>query len=310
MRKTLCVAALALFVLEACAPKTAPPSPPPPVKPAAAPGARPPILAEIAEPAPLSGKAFKPTCDVPFGSIGKVQDIDDECGIEGSGSAKSKLQNAAKNNFCAEGPTVDLNRRILERLQNEVDSFENFPWGSPTNIPEDRSRLKAVTTVSGKPIGEGTRVRVRAYFMHANYSNVSGGEAVNCSVGGEKNNDIHIYLALTPEEDDKCESLNAEISPHFRPKAWLDIVDLEISQKRPLRITGHLFFDASHQPCRVNKRHSPNRFTSWEIHPIYNIEVCKFKSASSCPLNGGADKWIPFDEWVGEGDEHGPGGDK
>ena len=129
---------------------------------------------------------------------------------------------------------------------------------------------------------------------------------MNCGETGHANNDIHIYLGMTPEEDDRCESLNAEISPHFRPDTWLEIVGLNISPKRPLRITGQLFFDASHQPCRPNKRHSPARFTSWEIHPVYNIEVCQFKSASSCPLSG-TTMWIPFDEWVGE-DEHGPGG--
>ena len=132
--------------------------------------------------------------------------------------------------------------------------------------------------------------------------------SVNCKETGQANNDIHIYLSTTPEEDDACESLNAEISPHFRPAKWLDIVGLQISPKRPLRVTGQLFFDASHQPCRPNKRHSPNRFTSWEVHPVYNLEVCKFKSTSSCPLNG-TTQWIPFDEWVGEGDEHGPGGE-
>jgi hypothetical protein len=92
---------------------------------------------------------------------------------------------------------------------------------------------------------------------------------------------------MTAEEDDRCESLNAESSPHFRPETWKEIVRLNISPKRPPRITGHLFFDASPEPCRPNKRHSPNRFTSWEIHPVYNIEVCQFKSTSSCPLNGG-----------------------
>ena len=123
---------------------------------------------------------------------------------------------------------------------------------------------------------------------------------------GETGQADNIYLGMQPQEDDRCESLNAEISPHFRPDTWLDIVGLNIHPKRPLRITGQLFFDASHQPCRPNNRHSPARFTSWEIHPVYNIEVCQFRSTSSCPLSG-TTMWIPFDEWVGE-DEHGPGG--
>lgn len=289
--------------IHACAQRTSPPTPTL-ARPGAATAA--PVLAMAAAPATLAGSAFAPTCDVPFGSIGGVRDIDNKCGIEGTGSERRKLQNRAKNNFCAGTSTTDINRQVLERLQTKVDELQDFEWGTPTKLPDDRSPLKSITTVSGQPIGEGSRVRVRAYFIHANYSNVSDGENVNCSVGGQANNDIHIYLGMTPEEDDRCESLNAEISPHFRPDTWTNVVGLKISPKRPLRITGHLFFDASHEPCRPNKRHSPYRFTSWEIHPLYNIEVCKFKSASSCTLNGST-MWIPFDDWVGE-DEHGPGG--
>ena len=303
--------ALSLSVgLTACAPRSKPPTTKP-ASPAAAPTAKPageagpPMAAMVAEPAKLSGTAFAPACEVPFGSIGEVRDIDN-CGVEGTGSERSRLQNRAKNNFCASAPTLDINRQDLERLQTKVDELEDFEWGTPTKLPEDRTPLKSITTVSGQAAGEGSRVRVRAYFMHANYSNVSNGENVNCSVGGQANNDIHMYLGMTPEEDDRCESLNAEITPHFRPDGWLDIVSLNISPKRPLRITGQLFFDASHEPCRPNKRHSPHRFTSWEIHPVYNIEVCKFKSVSSCPMNG-TTMWIPFDEWVGA-DDHGPGG--
>jgi hypothetical protein len=58
--------------------------------------------------------------------------------------------------------------------------MSNLPWGTPTNIPDDRAPLKQVVAVSGRQIGEGTLVRARAFFMHANYSNTSSGEAVNC----------------------------------------------------------------------------------------------------------------------------------
>jgi hypothetical protein len=96
---------------------------------------------------------------------------------------------------------------------------------------------------------------------------------------------------MTAEEDDRCERLNAEITPHFRPDKWLKMVDLNISP-RPLRITGQLFFDASHQPCRPDKRNNPNRFTSWEI-AVYDI-VCKFR-ALRCPLNStSTTTWIRF----------------
>jgi len=94
-----------------------------------------------AEPAALSGSAFSPGCDIPFGSIGKVRPIDNSCGPEGSGSAASKLQNAAKNNFCAKGPLVNVNRQTLERLQNAVNAMTDLNWGTPTNLPDDRTPL-------------------------------------------------------------------------------------------------------------------------------------------------------------------------
>ena len=50
---------------------------------------------------------FTPGCTLPFASIAKTHPLDGSCPIEGEGSAKSKLQNRAKNNFCAAGvPTI------------------------------------------------------------------------------------------------------------------------------------------------------------------------------------------------------------
>jgi hypothetical protein len=81
-------------------------------------------------------------------------------------------------------------------------------------------------------------------------------------------------------------------------------VGLDIHESRPLRLTGQLFFDASHRPCSGGRRARPARFTSWEIHPVYNIEVCRNRSESRCRLGSDAD-WMAFDEWLGE-DEHRP----
>lgn len=84
-------------------PPPPPPAPPPPVSapvpvPTEEPAAARARIAMIAEPATLAGKAFKPACDVPFGSIGEVRDIDDICSADGAGSEKSKAQNRVKNN--------------------------------------------------------------------------------------------------------------------------------------------------------------------------------------------------------------------
>lgn len=288
-----------------CASSSNPPQPAPVTAPAAVMAAREEpasLMMEAAEPAKLAGKEFKPACTVPFGSLSEVRAIDDVCGIDGDGSDATQAQNRVKNNFCASGTPVNFNRQLGERLNTAVDALPNFSWGSPTNTPLDRSPLRDLISVSGKLVGEGSLVRTVAYFMQATFSNTSKGERVNCNETGQANNDIHIYLSMTPEEDDKCESLNAEITPHFRPEVWEEVVGLKISPQRPMRVTGQLMLDAAHRPCANGKRANPGRFTSWEIHPVYNMEVCKNKSKASCRISNDAD-WIAFDEWLGE-DEH------
>jgi hypothetical protein len=64
-----------------------------------------------------------------------------------------------------------------------------------------------------------------------------------------------------------------------------------------VRITGHLFFDASHRPCRGTSRPSPRRSSSWEIHPVYNIEVCVNTSLSGCRALDDS-RWITLDEYL------------
>jgi hypothetical protein len=40
------------------------------------------------------------------------------------------------------------------------------------------------------------------------------------------------------------------------------------------------------------------------FHPVYQIDVCKFKTLTSCKVDGtAADLWTPFDEWVTAADE-------
>lgn len=54
------------------------------------------------------------------------------------------------------------------------------------------------------------------------------------------------------------------------------------------------FFDASHKPCPD----SPARFSLWEVHPIYAIDVCKKATLEECPADG-ASVWTPLDRWLG-----------
>jgi hypothetical protein len=134
---------------------------------------------------------------------------------------------------------------------------------------------------------------------------------VNCYQPNNEDNDIHIALGASSDTQE-CESVSAEISPHYRPTAWSDIGNFETKkgnlyvpnptiasrlQAPTYRITGQLFFDASHTPCTCDVTKcggNPRRATNWEIHPVYKIEVCK--AGAACVENNDED-WVPFDTW-------------
>jgi hypothetical protein len=163
----------------------------------------------------------------------------------------------------------------------------------------------------GKVIGEGNVVRVKAWVLDAHVSDCPGGEEVNCSLGGFANNDIHIPL-LDPavpagRNQDECTSVTAEMSPHFRPAAWSQI-DLKTPVRNVVRVTGPLFFDNSHNPCISPSHKSPGnkppfRSSLWEIHPVYQFEVCANADPNQCDVNSeNTTVWIPYDKWVGRAD--------
>ena len=163
------------------------------------------------------------------------------------------------------------------------------------NLPPDRSVLADLyTTSDGFKVGEGSRVVIAAYVLEAHVANTSKGESVNCKHKGVAWNDIHVALGKTPH-DELCESVTAEVSPHFRPDGWTASA-LEHFDGYPYRITGHLFFDASHTPCK-NGKGSPRRKSNWEIHPVYAIDVCVNKSLASCDVRDDS-KWQPLHEAV------------
>lgn len=167
-------------------------------------------------------------------------------------------------------------------------------WGTPTVIPDSRDMLDNVTTFNGVSLGEGSVVRYVGYLLDAHYSNVSSGENNNCNLLGKINNDIHISLGPNPATV-ACDGITAEISPHFRPDSWAEFDDYRIDN--PIRLTGQLFFDASHRPCKPSHPESPARLSSWEIHPVYAIDVCKNSTLGGCPADNDS-KWTPFHVWV------------
>jgi hypothetical protein len=250
-----------------------------------------------AHPGPTAGGAkFSPPCPLPFAALMSKHPIDDNCNPDGSATTPAqKLQNEAKNNFCATGTPVSITYAHLAKLQTLAEQL-GVPHGSSNSLPPDRGVLHDIfTTESGATIGEGSLVRLSAFVLDAHYSNVSNGESVNCKKSGEENNDIHIALGTTPDEGDLCNSVTAEISPHLRPLTWKPEY-LNGLHHHPVRLTGQMFFDGSHTPCR-NGTGSPRRVSVWEIHPVYAIDVCRNQTLAGCDANDES-KWVPLEVWL------------
>ena len=238
---------------------------------------------------------------LPFSNIEVKHSIDQSCGVQGkpTSSTNSHTQNKVKNNFCATGAPETVTPDSLTALQQKT----HVPTGQG-NEPADRGPLT--------DLGEGKLVRMKAFLIEAHVADMPTGESVNCNGATADLNDIHMAFA-TNHDSQECTSVSAEISPHYRPASWDQIGTFEAynsstrkyvgnpaTQARllaqPYRITGQLFFDASHSPCPCGTSCSPIRASDWEIHPVYAIEVCK--TGNSCDESNDSD-WIAFDKWWG-----------
>ena len=260
-------------------------------------------------------QGLTPNCTLPFQTISKHHTIDDNCAARGEvpdppvdqNDPAHALQNQAKNNFCATGTPALVTFTSFKKLQQKLDAKvpEAKHW-TRDKLPTDRSVFLGVhTTSEGAMIGEGTVVTFAGWLMKLRKG---GKESCNCGeANGAAKDVIDMHLVVIPSSDrenpPECKSVTVEISPHFRPEKW-DADTILGANDHPLRFTGQLMYDAAHRPCSGSPPtpgfQAPSRVSSWEIHPVYAIDVCKKKSLNSCKADNDS-VWTPLDQW--EGDE-------
>lgn len=271
------------------------------------------------------GRAFKlpAGCKLPFDAIKTPRAIDRVCPTGGCAELTNttqqptphQLMNIAKNNFCATNSAAAVSYKDFVNLQQATNKIKaSAPSWWTGLLPSDRTKLPKVASSGGgrsQSVGDGTKVVFVGFIREAKYDDTETGEDVNCKIGGKGlvgtvDNDIHISIGLTPLSTsatpaDKCQSLTAEMSPHFRPAVWEKIVSTsfhKVFQTHPVRITGTFMADVEHIPCVNGKPSggSPVRISVWEIHPVYAIDVCKNTSLKACGV-ADASAWTPFDKY-------------
>jgi hypothetical protein len=253
-------------------------------------------------------------CKIPYNETPQKKLSIESCGLQGNAEDKTgeAAQNPHKNDLCVTGVAQAIAIPDLAQLQQEVDD-SGMKYGNKrrgkSGPPIDRTPLTTLPPVGdGLRLGEGSLVTFVGYLSEAHYSPESpskDGESVNCGRSNHEDVDIHVALSSKPGRikkkdpdrlDRLCKSISAEFIPHARPDAW-DVSTLnQVSDlERPVRVTGQLFFDGSHEPCKDGKPvgTEPRRIASWEIHPIYTFEVCKFVDPKKCSATSKA-AWQPI----------------
>jgi hypothetical protein len=121
------------------------------------------------------------------GQPGKKRKVD-SCRSRGVGGSNSRVQNQAKNNFCAKTSPVPITIDTFIRLQQVVNAIplNELPRGAPQTLPtaQPRKRVRRLTITGNDgnslTLGEGTVVVIAAFVNGARHSNVCSGEDVNC----------------------------------------------------------------------------------------------------------------------------------
>ena len=283
--------------------------------------------------APAAPGITSPQADCPIADaeLWATRPIDtSSCDADGEGDAAHRAQNLAKNNLCAGGfltsnpQTSALATQLtFRKLQAAADDIREEHDLGPQTVPDDRAPFggDVHTTTEGDALGEGSLVRYVGFLVEGHFS---GEEGVNCGRTNQENYDIHLAfsntkpsLTITKAQGEalECRSITAEIIPRRRPDGWMLLGSMKKTSakgvraaqekidahglRRPLRITGQLFFDGSHQVCGDGGRvgGNPARSSNWEIHPVYAIDVCEFITASNCRWDDDS-VWTPLHTWL------------
>jgi len=227
---------------------------------------------------------------------------------------------AASLEVCArEGCSADNHHDPqLNRLKNLKSSNKPVDERSLTWMIKREQAVKDSGYKKGDPrtkltnLDEGTQARVVGYLLAVKKE---GAESCNCGLGMvDVETDNHLVLVNPKTITDfplpahaskqtltaifherETQSVTVEFTPRVRADGHPNFTRKiqSILNKTPqgalwVRVTGQLMFDSEHFGQKT-----PVRATSWEIHPIMNLEFCP--QGKTCKKDSN-DNWVDLDD--------------
>jgi hypothetical protein len=246
--------------------------------------------------------ALRSGCVLPYAAYAPTRDALHFCDNAGRRAGlpppplADRLRLDAQNNLCAPASAP---------VPIALKEFGLLPSPPRSQLATTRKSLAQVAVLPGRAnAGEGTVVRTVGIISNAHLvgcrepeAGEPAGEAVTCHfMGGPKVSEIQLNLSpvSAPRDAPDCDTVVAKLVTHFRP-IWWDDLDIK-TPEAPVRITGQLFYDDAVDSCQRPGARAA-RLTSWEVHPVYAIDVCVASAATECdPLNGKL--WVPYHQWL------------
>ncbi|MCX6232926.1 MAG: hypothetical protein NTZ33_15460 [Bacteroidetes bacterium] len=171
--------------------------------------------------------------------------------------------------------------------QNPFKNRYNFPKAGDFETGLSLENFIDGTAVKGK-FNQAKAVEVTGYVYDVK---VGGIETCNCKTSDPLFRDTHIELTLNDQDTGPEKRFIVEVTPRIRKKLADQGVDWTTEALKGkmkghmVKIQGWLFYDFSHETENFADDPKDNigrtnwRATSWEIHPITNLEILDEKEA-------------------------------
>jgi hypothetical protein len=106
---------------------------------------------------------------------------------------------------------------------------------------------------------------------------LAGPESCNCDKTDPADRDVHIEIAVAPNEKDKSKLMIVEITPKIRAKKSWSMDTLTALTGHLVEFSGWMMFDAIHADVSANtaKGTTIQRATAWEVHPVLSFHRIK-----------------------------------